>query len=59
LIETQDAALAIGHPHPTTLAALERFLPELERHNVRIVPASQLLRLPATARLSPPPPNVR
>jgi len=54
LIETQDVALAIGHPHPTTLAALERFLPELERHNVRIVPASQLLRLPATARLSPP-----
>lgn len=59
MIETQDAALAIGHPHPTTLAALERFLPELERHNVRVVPASQLLRLPAISRLSPPPPNGR
>ena len=58
-IETQDAALAIGHPHPTTLAALERFLPELERHAVRMVPASQLLRLPVTARLRPPPPNGR
>ena len=54
IIEKQGAALAIGHPHPTTLAALARFLPELERADIQVVPASQLVHLPEVTRLSPP-----
>jgi polysaccharide deacetylase 2 family uncharacterized protein YibQ len=54
-IEAQGAAIAIGHPHPTTLAALARFLPELEGDGIELVPASELVRLPEVARLSPPP----
>lgn len=54
LVERQGVALAIGHPHPTTIAALGRFLPELERADVELVPASRLVRLPEVARLAPP-----
>ncbi len=38
--------LAIGHPHPSTLAAVERYLPVLERRGFRLVYASELVRLP-------------
>ena len=54
-VEEKGAAIAIGHPHPTTIAALERFLPELERDGIELVPASELVRLPEVAHLSPPP----
>jgi polysaccharide deacetylase 2 family uncharacterized protein YibQ len=54
-IESQGAAIAIGHPHATTIAALGRFLPQLERDGIELVPASELVRLPELARLSPPP----
>lgn len=54
LIEAQGAALAIGHPYPTTIAALSRFLPELEKGDIQLLPASQLLQLPEVARLAPP-----
>ncbi len=54
LVEEHGAALAIGHPHPTTLEALARFLPQLERDDIELVPASELVRLPEVARLSPP-----
>ncbi|HEV2177237.1 MAG TPA: divergent polysaccharide deacetylase family protein [Terriglobia bacterium] len=54
VVEYQGVALAIGHPHPTTLRALERFLPALEQDNIELVPASELVRLPEAARLSPP-----
>ncbi|MBI1940084.1 MAG: divergent polysaccharide deacetylase family protein [Acidobacteria bacterium] len=53
VIEKQGAAIAIGHPYPTTLAALERFLPELERADIRVLPASELLHLPEVAQLVP------
>ena len=53
----QGVALAIGHPYPTTLAALRQFLPELEREDVQLVPASRLVRLLEVARLSPPRPS--
>jgi hypothetical protein len=52
--EEQGAALAIGHPYPSTLAALARFLPELERADIQLVPASQLVHLPEVATLWPP-----
>jgi len=57
IIEEQDAALAIGHPYPTTLAALERFLPEFERRDIQLVQVSQLLRLPVVAERAPAPPG--
>jgi len=50
----QGMALAIGHPHPTTITALETFLPELAREDIELVPASRLVRFPEAARLSPP-----
>ena len=52
LVERQGVALAIGHPHPTTIAALTAFLPQLDRDDIEVVPASQLVRLPEVARLS-------
>jgi len=54
VIEKQGVAIAIGHPYPTTLTALESFLPELERADIRLLPASQLLHLPEAASLTPP-----
>ncbi len=44
-------ALAIGHPHPSTLALLERELPKLEGEGVGLVPVSRLVRtVPAGSR---------
>jgi polysaccharide deacetylase 2 family uncharacterized protein YibQ len=54
IVRQQGVALAIGHPHRTTLAALERFLPELDREDIELVPASEIVRLPEAASLSPP-----
>ena len=36
-------AIGIGHPHPTTVAAIEKELPMFERYGVEIVPLSQLV----------------
>jgi polysaccharide deacetylase 2 family uncharacterized protein YibQ len=36
-------AVAIGHPHPQTLAMLEAELPKLEAMGVRLVPVSRLI----------------
>lgn len=55
IVERQGVALAIGHPHATTIEALARFLPEFERTDIELVPPSELVRLPEAARLSPPP----
>jgi hypothetical protein len=55
VLEEQGAALAIGHPYPTTIAALARFLPQLESDDVQLAPASRLMRLPEVAHLKPPP----
>ena len=54
IIQEKGAALAIGHPHPATIQALARFLPELERDDVELVPPSELVRLPEVARILPP-----
>lgn len=56
VIESQGVALAIGHPHPSTIQALGQFLPEFERADIQLVPASQLLSLPEAEHLQPPPP---
>ena len=53
VVREQGVGLAIGHPHPTTLAALGRFLPELDRDDIELVPPSKIVRLPEVARLSP------
>ena len=43
LARRQGHALAIGHPHPTTLAVLQRWLPDAEARGLRIVRAQELL----------------
>ncbi|HEY6290314.1 MAG TPA: divergent polysaccharide deacetylase family protein [Terriglobia bacterium] len=53
-VEAQGVALAIGHPHPTTIRALEAFLPEFAQEDIELVPASRLVQFPEAARLSPP-----
>jgi polysaccharide deacetylase 2 family uncharacterized protein YibQ len=40
--QRQGWAIAIGHPHPGTLAALEQGLPRLEARGIRLVFASDL-----------------
>jgi polysaccharide deacetylase 2 family uncharacterized protein YibQ len=56
VVKDRGAAVAIGHPHASTIAALRQYLPEFEREDIQLVPASQLVRLPDIARLSPPRP---
>ena len=55
VLEEQGTALAIGHPYPSTIAALAKFLPQLEGDDVQLAPASRLVRLPEVAHLNPPP----
>ena len=43
LARRQGHALAIGHPYPTTLAVLERWLPQAEARGLRIVRAQDLI----------------
>jgi polysaccharide deacetylase 2 family uncharacterized protein YibQ len=52
-VEQEGVALAIGHPHATTIAALEEFLPEFERADIELVVPSQLVRLPEIATMHP------
>lgn len=40
----QGTAIAIGHPHPVTIQALQEFLPRLEARGVGLVFVSQLVR---------------
>ena len=39
----KKAAIAIGHPHPETLKALQEFLPTARAKGVRLVFASELV----------------
>ena len=42
---TRDGfAIAIGHPHPATLAALGELVPQLESRGIRLVFASDVVR---------------
>jgi uncharacterized protein len=53
VLEEQGTAIAIGHPHPSTISGLAQFLPELEKDDIQLLPASQLVLLPEAARLWP------
>jgi polysaccharide deacetylase 2 family uncharacterized protein YibQ len=52
-VEEHGEALAIGHPHATTIKALKESLPQLERDDIEVVPASRLVGLSDVARVSP------
>jgi hypothetical protein len=52
-VEQEGVALAIGHPHATTITALEEFLPEFERADIELVTPSQIVRLPEIATMHP------
>jgi polysaccharide deacetylase 2 family uncharacterized protein YibQ len=43
LARKQGSAVAIGHPHPQTLALLEKRLPQLEQQGFRLLPVSELI----------------
>jgi polysaccharide deacetylase 2 family uncharacterized protein YibQ len=43
LAQQRGSAIAIGHPHPATLAALQTVLPHWQAQGVRLVPASQVI----------------
>ena len=42
--KAEGAAIAIGHPHPATLAVLERELPRIAKRGVRLVRISELVK---------------
>ncbi len=63
---TDGTAIAIGHPHPTTLAVLREMLPTLRAQGIALVPVSRLIAMqhrkgPKTwqASLSPSPPAAK
>ena len=58
-VEQEGVALAIGHPHNTTITALEKFLPEFERADIELVTPSQIVRLPEIANMHPTTPRMR
>jgi polysaccharide deacetylase 2 family uncharacterized protein YibQ len=45
LAKRHGSAVAIGHPHPTTLRFLEEQLPHLSEQGIQLVSASQLIAL--------------
>lgn len=49
-VQSQGLAVAIAHPHPQTLEVLEKMLPKLEQHNIRLALISEVLPGKATAK---------
>ena len=49
---TQGLALGIGHPYPTTLEAINAWLPALEERGIELVPVSRLIELRQRRRLA-------
>ena len=45
LARREGSAVAIGHPYPETVAALQRLLPTLERRGIRLLRASEMIQL--------------
>jgi len=50
--QRRGSAVAIGHPHPETLAFLEQALPQLAQKGVTLVPISQLIQHRSERRLA-------
>ncbi len=40
--QKHKTAIAIAHPHPETIASLNKLIPTLKRHNIKLVPLSIL-----------------
>ena len=55
LAQRDGSAIAIGHPHPTTVRVLQQMLPTLPA-NITLVRPSQLLNEPLHSGNTPPPP---
>ena len=47
------SAVAIGHPYPETLAALEAWLPNLQQHGIQLVPVSKMIEIRQQRRMTP------
>jgi hypothetical protein len=43
LAEKHGTALAIGHPHPQTLALLEQRIPRLRERGIQLLPVRELI----------------
>lgn len=52
LARKQGSAVAIGHPHPQTLALLEQQLPLLKQRGIRLLPVSELIQYQQDSVLS-------
>lgn len=50
LARRNGQAIAIGHPHPATLAVLKDWLPEVQARGFVLVPVSDLVKVPGPAR---------
>jgi uncharacterized protein len=44
IAQSKGQAVAIGHPHPTLVQALEKWIPEAEKKGFKIVPVRDLVR---------------
>ncbi len=44
LTKRRNGAIAIAHPHTITLNTLEKLLPTLAQHGIKLVPVSELIR---------------
>ncbi len=47
------SALAIGHPYPETMTALETWLPGLQQQGIELVPVSRLIQIRQQRRMTP------
>jgi polysaccharide deacetylase 2 family uncharacterized protein YibQ len=50
IARARGTAIAIGHPHDATLEALARWLPEVDRKGLALVPVTEILRRRTSAQ---------
>lgn len=48
--KTQKFSIAIAHPHPETIQALQRLIPTLKENSIELVPLSVLYSIPAAKK---------